>query len=456
MHASFSEPSGNGTLDAGEKASIDISIQNNGTLPATGIVIKCVPKTGMRGFVMDSLVSVGDIPTSSSRRASITISQEFPPGYHECAMTVSVNNGFGNILAVEEVDFGALGRVPKDNIPPVIVILSPRLESVSRGLRNTQKVAHVVTAATSLQIQGRVQDSGGITMVLINGRDAHPVAKGDGVEFQWKEQLRLGMNDIRIQAVDKSNNKTDTTIIVQKSDSSFIKGTYHALIIAEEEYTNPRYQKLKRPAQDARNLADVLIDMYHFDEPNVRLMFNPKRRDIYSAFDTLEYKLTEDDNILIFYAGHGLFEEKTGQGYWIPCDADENKSTWISNGAIRDALKAIMAKHVLLISDACFGGSIFNDMRGTTLNLEALVQRRYAKRSRKAITSTGYEETSDVSVFMEVLLAALKNNTEEYLDMWKLFVSVTEEIETRTHKEPQYRSIKDLPDDGGDFVFWRK
>src|SRR5262249_27623389 len=47
---------------------------------------------------------------------------------------------------------------------------------------------------------------------------------------------------------------------------------------------------------------------------------------------------------LIFYAGHGYWDRERSQGYWLPSDAQNgNHSNWISNGDIRDAIRAIAA-----------------------------------------------------------------------------------------------------------------
>ena len=65
------------------------------------------------------------------------------------------------------------------------------------------------------------------------------------------------------------------------------------------------------------------------------------------------------DNLLIYYAGHGELDNDEERGYWLPIDADTTKrSKWINNSYILDNIKATKAKHVLLISDSCFSGSL--------------------------------------------------------------------------------------------------
>ena len=47
----------------------------------------------------------------------------------------------------------------------------------------------------------------------------------------------------------------------------------------------------------------------------------PYRERCVSALNEFRGKLTEADNLLIYYAGHGTLEEKNQRGYWLPVDA---------------------------------------------------------------------------------------------------------------------------------------
>mgnify|MGYP001364266625 FL=1 len=73
-------------------------------------------------------------------------------------------------------------------------------------------------------------------------------------------------------------------------------------------------------------------------------------------------KLKENDNLLIYYAGHGELDKSENRGYWLPVNAStKSRAEWISNQRIVDRVKATKAKHVLLMVDSCFSGSL---MRG--------------------------------------------------------------------------------------------
>ncbi len=107
-------------------------------------------------------------------------------------------------------------------------------------------------------------------------------------------------------------------------------------------------------------LQKILVSKYTFQEDQIKLLKNPDSEELIIALDELAHEITPDDNLLIFYAGHGWFDEKANIGYWLPSDAKQvNKAAWFRNSTLCDYLKEIDSRHTLLIADACFGGSIF-------------------------------------------------------------------------------------------------
>ena len=90
------------------------------------------------------------------------------------------------------------------------------------------------------------------------------------------------------------------------------------------------------------------------------------------------------------YAGHGQIDPATDQGFWQPVNAEPgNDFTWISNDDLKRYLRAMPAKHVLVIADSCFSGSL---TRGATTQ-DQKADKFFAKidsfASRKVISSGG-------------------------------------------------------------------
>ena len=193
---------------------------------------------------------------------------------------------------------------------------------------------------------------------------------------------------------------------------------------------------------------------YTFDPAYTTLLTNPTRSGLIAAFEKMSATVTPKDNILIFYAGHGFYDEKTELGYWLPADAvKKDRSSWFPNTILRDYIRGIQAKHTLLIADACFSGGIFKT-RALAAAPKA-IQQAYELPSRRAITSGALNEVPDKSVFMEYLVKRLEQNNAPFLLAEKLFYSLKDAVVSNSSigQLPQYGEIAGAGNEGGDFVF---
>lgn len=234
---------------------------------------------------------------------------------------------------------------------------------------------------------------------------------------------------------------------------------YYSLIIGIEKYqfTSADLPNLDQPVRDANALRNVLVEKYTFNPSNSILLANPTRADIIKSFEELAKKITPKDNLLIFYAGHGYWDERIKVGYWLPSDSKPNdKSSWISNSTIRDYIAGIQSKHTLLISDACFSGSIFKTRAVNSEINEWGVAKIYQMPSRKAMTSGTLTTVPDESKFMQYFIKRLSQNTSKYLTGRQLFYSLEAAVLNNTSTVPQMGVIQDTGDEGGDFVFIKK
>lgn len=235
--------------------------------------------------------------------------------------------------------------------------------------------------------------------------------------------------------------------------------TYYALLIGVEkyQYTNAGLANLNQPVKDATTFQQVLVQDYNFQPQNVSFLKNPSRDQIISAFEDMARKITPKDNLLIFYAGHGIWDERLKVGYWLPSDAKtDNKSNWIANSTVRDYISGIQSKHTLLITDACFSGSIFKTREVIAEVNEYAVAKIYQLPSRKAMTSGTLTTVPDQSKFMEYLLKRLRDNSNQFLTARQLFFSVETAVMNNTNTVPQFGVIQETGDEGGDFIFMKR
>ena len=369
-----------------------------------------------------------------------------------CQITGKTNTG----------SFNPLQGGPKEQKPLMVVrdLMSPDIEVVEpvRVTTNMPKAAlgksHLTTKEPSLSVRGIVRDSSGVAFVFVNGEEANFKPTARGAEFSSTVLLAMGFNEIEIKALDRFKNESKLVLVIQREEM-LVKGMYYALVIAVQDYEDPKVPSLQYPIQDAQSLVNTLTNNYTFDALNITFLKNPKRTSIIQEFDKLAKRLTPEDNVLVFYAGHGYWDEQLKQGYWLASDATQNsRSEWISNGTIRDYVSGMATKHTLLISDACFSGGIFKT-RDAFSAASTATRELYRLPSRKAMTSGAMKEVPDKSVFVEYLVKRLKENAEQLLTSESLFTSFRQAVinNSPNRQVPQYGEIRETGDEGGDFVF---
>ncbi|MFH0758563.1 MAG: caspase family protein [Bacteroidota bacterium] len=234
------------------------------------------------------------------------------------------------------------------------------------------------------------------------------------------------------------------------------ESVYYGLVIGVDNYMDPAIQSLDHAVADAQKVFDMLSTKYTFEKGNIRFLKDPKRDDIIYALDYLSNVVTPNDNLVIFYAGHGHWDANASIGFWLPSDARKISSTdWFRNSTLVDYLKAINSRHTLLITDACFGGSIFKT-RTAFDDAPQDIKVLYEYPSRTAMTSGAMTEVPDESSFTKYLLERLEKNREKYLSAEQLFSSMRTAVINNSEAIPQYGEIRNVGDQGGDFVFIKK
>ena len=233
-------------------------------------------------------------------------------------------------------------------------------------------------------------------------------------------------------------------------------GTYYALVIGNKNY---RYlNKLKTSINDAEAVAEILQTKYNFQ---VTKLIDANRSEIFEALGLLRNRLNINDNLLIYYAGHGDIDRSTERGYWLPVDAERiNRANWIPNEDITNDLKAMQAKHVLIVSDSCYSGTLTRGVDTAKMKeggKAIWVQRMAKSRSRTAMTSGGLEPVVDTgrgnhSVFANIFLKTLRENTE-IIDTDSLFETIRRGVVLNARQTPKYEDIKFCGHDDGDFIW---
>ena len=325
------------------------------------------------------------------------------------------------------------------------------------------------TYESTIIISGKVESSCPIDVIAVNGEEASYGADG---AYIARVTLNEGENNILVEArncagwsrksimLTKLSESVDTIDVdvnqITKNQGFRQAGKNYALLIGVSKYKDGLMPDLFYPLKDAGRIRDALISYYAFDPQNVIFLKNPEKANITGTLDSLVQIITPEDSFLMFYAGHGSWNEKSRMGYWLPSDAATKViDNWIMNSVITGYISEILAKHILVIADACFGGSIFRT-RAFMPEEEKTISDLYQKSSRKAMTSGDLTEVPDESIFLKYFVQKLEENSENYISSEELFFEVKPKVESMIDLIPQFGIIKNSGDEGGDYIFFKK
>ncbi len=358
------------------------------------------------------------------------------------------------VAAITKLESAIATTTSTDKTPPTIAITEP---SVKRGLQ-------VTIALKDIMVRGIAEDPSGLKSVSINGQNVYAQSSGN---FWGNINLKDGLNKITIKATDGAGNIAEETFEITKNTTNTSEpeivavtakeGKNYCLLIAAQNYADASIPSLENPIQDAVRLKLVLKKNYNFTDENIITLFNPNANDIKRQLLELTNVIQPEDNLLIFYAGHGIWVEKEKKGYWLMTDAKRNDpNTWVSNKDVLNLIAKLPSRHTLLITDACFSGGVFKT-RSIAKDAPSAIQMMDAKVSRVAITSGNDTEVPDQSVFMKYLVKALSENKDQYMPAQKMFIThIMEAVMTEGKTEPRYGTLELAGHVGGDFIFTKK
>lgn len=334
--------------------------------------------------------------------------------------------------------------------PATLEIISPSvMASNERGFKQV--------SVDGMEIKGVVSHKSGVKEITLNNAFIDMSSSG---LFTTYFDLEVGDNFLTFEIVDNNGDITTKEFVVNREDmgepDAYAEAKYYALVIGVEDYEDPGILDLDNPVNDASTLYQVLVSQYTFEAENTVLLKNPTRDEIYDKLDEFSEKVTDKDNFLLFYAGHGHWDKQAEIGYWLPADAeDDKKRDWMRNSAVTEYVREINSHHTLLITDACFGGSIFKT-RKAFKDASMAINKLYEIPSRKAMTSGTLSEVPDKSVFMKYLLKHLNGNEAKHIASEQLFYGIKPAVLNNSPNTPQFGVMQSTGDEGGDFVFIRR
>src|SRR4028119_107510 len=160
------------------------------------------------------------------------------------------------------------------------------------------------------------------------------------------------------------------------------------------------WQELKNAVPDAIGLQQTLIDKLGFSAPIPPLLNEAATKVAIASLieDQLREELQEDDNLVLFFAGHGHTRvDKVGgeTGFIVPVEARGPKEVWgdyIPIDPLLQSISRLTARHILVILDSCHSGFALGEAMRIYKSANRYEKDLSSRISRKVITSARREQ----------------------------------------------------------------
>ena len=282
---------------------------------------------------------------------------------------------------------------------PTITWITPRVESSFSKDNSIKLKAEIKSSSPLAEVKARVRNGDEIVEKDL------PFTPGmTSYRLDQKWFLFEGGNEIELIAVNEKGGTVSSirNILHGKADIAEAVDANrkdYALIIATDNYDN--WDDLGNPINDAKRIEGILKEKYGFVTD---LIENPALEDINDKlYDYNSRKFNPQDQLLIFVAGHGYYDETLDEGYLVASNSlknDRGKTSYLAHQILRSRIENIKCEHIMLVMDVCFGGTIDPKMqktRAADLAYEdsQFLVKKLTKRTRKFLTSGSKEYVPD-------------------------------------------------------------
>ncbi len=289
-----------------------------------------------------------------------------------------------------KIKFEIESSAPIKNIQ-IIIKESP--ESSSRGMLNVQPLTEAEKHKSVVEKNLTLMDGNNIIEIIAENED--------GVKTVSQRTVRVGTTGL--------------------SDAGKLDRTDYAVLFVTNDYDH--WPDLINPINDGRMIADELRKNYGY---KVEVMEGGTQSQILKKLrEYAEKKYKPLDQVFIFFAGHGQFDQTFGEGFVVTKESqanDDAKTTYLSHNRLRSIVNNIPCEHIFLAMDVCFGGTFDQAIAHRGLDEEVykeasqaeMVTRKLTYKTRRYLTSGGKEYVPDGrpgmnSPFARKLLEALRS-----------------------------------------------
>ena len=220
-----------------------------------------------------------------------------------------------------------------------------------------------------IDIEGSINWSAPTKAVLVDGKVAELRANN---AFRFHATLKPGLNTLDVVALTADGRTHEKHLdFLFEGDKKALEGNgvRYAVVIANQNYDRARsgFDTLSTPFADADAVAAILTGKFGFlteaklpDGTVFPLVLkDATKHDIETVLYKIGLVAGQNDSVLVYYAGHGIYEEKTTIAFWVPSDAEASVPiSYLSASSIAEALQRIQARKIVVVSDSCFSGAM--------------------------------------------------------------------------------------------------
>lgn len=361
------------------------------------------------------------------------------------SIEIKAEDTYGNfgILAL------AVQRVEND--PPIVNFMVPFTNENNEILLDADD--------SRVYFEGNIIDESFIKSIIIddiiipfNREEKNPV-------FSTNMDLR-DKTTLMVVVTDEYDNKFQKEYILNRESALYAAdspmGKTWVVFIENSDYET--FASLDGPVKDVRLMKSALanyeihnfIHRSNLTKQQMERFFSIELRDM--------VKKNNVNSLVVWYAGHGKFQNESG--YWIPVDADRNDEFSFFNINNLKASMQVYANeltHTLVITDACESGPSFYQAMRNDIEVRSCADDQAVKfKSSQVLSSAGYELASDNSQFTRTFANSLINNEDPCLPIESIVLNVGDAVTKDNQQKPQFGKIAGLEDENGTFFFIKR
>ncbi|MCC7301786.1 MAG: tetratricopeptide repeat protein [Bacteroidia bacterium] len=358
-------------------------------------------------------------------------------------LTVIVTDVYNNVLEqLFAVEYTETGK-------PIVALVAP--------YTSFDKEIYLDNSNSELYIEGQVKDESKIESIRIEGQNASFDPSAQDPKFSATISISNKMK-ITVWVKDVYGNETIEDFKLNREGATISAnnpmGVTWLIFIENSNYKN--FASLDGPSKDVTLMKTALAN-YKFSNIVHKKDMTKAELDKFLSIELRDLiKANKVNSLMIWYAGHGKFQNNTG--YWIPVDAKvDEEYSYFSIATLKSYMQSYSLVHTLVVTDACESGPTFLvAMRAGTEQKMCDDWTKTKFKSAQVFTSAGFELAADNSQFTKTFANTLINNPDGCIAIDKIVEKVKLAVKAKGMQEPKFGKISGLEDEGGTFFFMKK